>query len=77
MFVPFLVKLVADDLYIGSGRVTSLFVSNRRVHNIEMDQDEVIIELKKVDIRTHPIHNYELEVGSFTAWKLKDLEIIN
>ena len=76
-FVPFLVKLCEDELYIGSGEVVALSEPGKRVHNFKVNQDEVVIQLKKVDKRfTHPIYKYRLEVGSFTAWKLDNLEVI-
>ncbi len=78
LFVPFLVKLLQDDLYIGSGVINSLFSEQRQVHNHDMVKDEVVILMKQLEIKTikHPIYNYTLEIGSFTAWKLRDLEVI-
>ncbi len=61
---------MADDLYIGSGKVISLYVSNKKVHKIEMEEDEALE--KRIQ---HPIYNYDLEVGSFTAWKLEDVVV--
>ncbi|XP_064396755.1 uncharacterized protein LOC135343700 isoform X1 [Halichondria panicea] len=72
------VKLLQDDLYIGSGVINSLFSEQRQVHNHDMVKDEVVILMKQLEIKTikHPIYNYTLEIGSFTAWKLRDLEVI-
>ena len=78
LFVPVLVKLCDDELYVASGEVVSLAETGKHVHNVIVKHDEVVIQVKTVDkpTLTHPIYTYSVEVGSFTAWKLADLEVI-
>ncbi len=50
-------------MYIGSGKVSSLFLSDQTVHNIELKKDEVIIILEKVDMKKYCTHY------THTHWK--------
>ena len=39
--------------------------------------NEVVIQVNQVDAPRfiHPLYQYRVEVGSFTAWKLDDLDV--
>ena len=48
------------------------------VHNEKLQPDEVVINIEQLneDRIKHPLHRYELNVKSFTAWKISDIEIL-
>ena len=44
------------------------------VHGIEVGVEEVVVQLDEVKQNMdHPIHQYPLEKGSYTAWRCDEL----
>ena len=48
------------------------------VHNNKLNHDEVKVLVKNLyePNLKHPHYNYEIEVGSYVAWKLEELDVI-
>ena len=70
----FTVKFFEGEDLIGVGNVVD---RTRTVHHHILLEDEVkllVLELSSVNT-THPLYEYSLEVQSFCAWKLEDVNV--
>ncbi len=67
------------QIYNGDNRIALEVVQPacKAVHGHPLTKEEVKLEVKKLYVEelSHPEYNYDIEVGSYIAWRLADIEV--